>query len=143
MVQGCNWQEKSFSVATMDKPSILCRECGIPTTGEYRYNGDELCKSCFSKKGVGLKFDQSKFFTEKDKRWEFTTDMFNGKPIAIQSKRQFNRLLKQNGLVFASVKELRQEADFRKRLTSEDTVVNRKKLASNIYRQMRQKGQIR
>jgi hypothetical protein len=138
-MNGCNWQEKSFSVAMMEKPIVSCRDCGTPANGEYKYNGDTLCKPCFNKKGVGLKFSQSRFFTEKDKRWEFTTDMFNGKPINIQSKRQFNRLLKQNGLVFASVKELRQEADFRKRLTSEDTVSNRHKLAENIYGKLKQK----
>lgn len=138
-MDGCNWQNKSFSVAMIDKLPCVCRDCGIGVDGSLKYNGDAFCKLCFSKKGKGLDFSKSDFFTEKDKRWEFTTDMFDGKSVAIHSKRQFNRMLKQNGLVFASVKELRQEADFRKRLTAEDRVSNRRNTAENIYRKLKER----
>ena len=71
-------------------------------------------------------------YTEKDKRYYFATDMFDGKSVEIRSKGQYKKLLKQHGMADASVKECRQEADFRKRLNNEDNIIQRKELARDF-----------
>lgn len=129
---GCNWQNKSFSVAVCDKqPGLVCIDCGIETEGQYKHNGDVFCKECFGKKSKIASFSLG-FNTHKDLMYNFTTEMFNGKPVAINSKRQFKGLLKQHNLADASIKEAKQEALFRKRLNAEDDVVSRRKTAENI-----------
>lgn len=71
--------------------------------------------------------------THKDLAYNFTTDMFDGKSVQINSHRQFKGLLKKNGLVDASIKECREEANFRKKLNQEDYKRERRKTAENIF----------
>lgn len=80
--------------------------------------------------------------TDKDLAYNFTTDMFDGKPVQIFSKRQFKGLLKKYNLADASIKECRQEADFRKKLNNEDYLKQRRKTAENIYHKMKERGQL-
>lgn len=130
-MSGCSWQEKSFSVAVTDKTPIFCRECNSETTDRYKYNGDYLCLNCFSKKpSKGI---NSNFNTHKDLAYNFTTEMFDGKPIQIHSQRQFKSLLKKYNLADASLKECRQEAEFRKRLNNEDRPREIRKMAEKIF----------
>lgn len=49
--------------------------------------------------------------TTKDKAYEFTTEMFDGKPIEVRSKEQFKRMLKKHGIADASPRECFQQAD--------------------------------
>jgi hypothetical protein len=142
-VGGNNWQEKSFSVAVSNgKADCQCVKCKIGTAGEYKYNGDMLCKECFSGsfklKSAGLGFN-----TDKDLRYNFVTDMFDGKPVQINSKRQFRQLIKQYGLMDASIKEVRQHAEFRKRVNAESDTFNRKKFADKIMSKYRDRLKFR
>lgn len=141
-MNGCNWQNKSFSVVMNRVQTFICRECTTLTGGAYKYNGDTLCKKCFDLKGKKLYFSDTGFNTTKDKKYEFTTEMFDGKPIEVRSRDQFKRLLKKHGMADASIKECRDEAIFRKRINTEDDSRKRKSLAENIYSKMRERGQI-
>lgn len=80
--------------------------------------------------------------TDKDLAYSFTTDMFDGKPVSITSKRQFKTLLKQHRIADASPKECFQEARFRKKINEESRIVNRRKAAVDIYRKMKGRGQL-
>lgn len=134
-MQGCRWQEKSFSVAVKNKTPIFCRECKTETDGRYKYNGDYLCVGCFSSKpSKGI---NGNFNTHKDLAYSFTTEMFNGKPVEIHSKGQFKKLLKAHGVADASIKECHQEADFRKRLNNEDNKNRLRKSAKIIFEKRR------
>ncbi|MDI6732333.1 MAG: hypothetical protein QME16_00170 [Planctomycetota bacterium] len=133
---GCNWQEKTFSVAVSEtRVDCLCVECKSETQGQYKYNDDILCKECFNKKsvksrGIGL------FHTDKDLSYNFTTELF-GKPITIHSKGQFKSLLKHHNLADASIKECHQEANFRKRLNAESDIIKRRESAERIMEKHR------
>lgn len=130
---GCSWQEKSFSVAVSSaKADSACAECRREIQAQYKHNGDVLCKECFGKlKRIGCS-PFGIFHTNKDLSYQFTTDMFGGKPVDIHSRRQFRTLLKQHGLADASIKEAKQQAEFRKRVNSESDAVNRRKTAERI-----------
>ena len=82
------------------------------------------------------------FNTDKDLAYNFVTEMFDGKPIQIHSKRQFKGLLKVYGMVDASPKECCDEARFRKRINKEDYSRDRRKTAENIYHKMKDRGQL-
>jgi len=137
MTQGCRWQEKSFSVAVKEKETCLCRDCGLPIEAVFKHNGDSLCRECFSKRPNHLSQFGS-FFTHKDLKYNFVTDMFDGKPIEIHSKRQYKSLLKKHNLADASLKECRQEAEFRKRINEESYAMRRKKTAEKIFSENRE-----
>lgn len=141
-MNGCNWQNKSFSVVMEGKEIFTCRECNSETDGTHKYNGDILCKKCFDLKGKKLYFSDTGFFTTKDKKYEFTTEMFDGKLIEIRSRSHFKKLLKKYGMADASPKECRDEANFRKRINEEDTKRNRRLTAETIYSKMRDRGQL-
>lgn len=131
MTMGCRWQEKSFNVAVNNETLIFCRGCNSKTDGRYKYNGDYLCLECFSKipnKGINGNFN-----THKDKAYSFKTDVFDGKPIEIRSKQHFKNMLKKYGMADASIRECRQEADFRKRINNEDYTKQRKEFAKDIF----------
>jgi len=81
--------------------------------------------------------------TDKDLAYNFTTEMFDGKPIEIHSKRQFKHLLKVHNMADASPKECFQEAKFRKKINEEDYSIQRKQTAENIYCKMKDRGQLR
>lgn len=129
-MNGCRWQEKHFSVAVEEKPSYVCYECKNSCDNTYKHNGDILCKECFSKKPSRICLGE--FNTHKDLKYGFVTDM-TGKPVLINSQGQYKKLLKKNGMVDASPKECRQEADFRKRLNTEDNNRQRKKTATEMF----------
>src|SRR3972149_9909840 len=117
-MSGCSWQERSFSVAASEgKLDCICLDCGGETPGVYKYNGDFLCKECFNKKSV-KPFSLGSFNTDKDLTYNFVTEMFTGKPIQINSKRQFKSLLKQHNLADASIKECKQEVGCGRRVKS-------------------------
>ena len=48
-MNGCRWQEKSFSVtATDDRGKDFCSKCTHTIDGTiYKKNGDKMCKACF------------------------------------------------------------------------------------------------
>ena len=140
-MNGCNWQNKSFSVVMEGKETFICRECNTPTDGTHKYNNDTLCRKCFDLKGKKLYFSDTGFNTTKDKKYEFTTEMFDGKPIEVRSRRHFKKLLKKYGMVDASIKECRQEGDCRKLINTEYISRKRKGLAENIYSKMKDRGQ--
>ncbi len=141
-MKGCQWQDKSFSVVMEGRKTFICGECNSETDGTHKYNGDILCKKCFSLKGKKLFFSDTGFYTTKDKRYEFTTEMFDGKPIEIRSRGQFKRLLKKYGMADASIKECKDEANFRKKINNEDYVRKRRTTAQEIYLKMRDRGQL-
>ena len=114
----------------INKHKIICKECSNETDGRYKHNGDTLCVGCFSKRPS--KFSLS-FNTHKDLAYNFTTEMFDGKPIQIHSHKQYKNLLKKYHLVDASIKEAHQEAVFRKRINQEDYKRERRKTAENIF----------
>lgn len=133
MTQGCKWQEKSFNVAVIDRPLVICRKCNSETDGRYKHNGDILCPKCFMSLPSKPFVNGEIFSTHKDKAYEFTTDMFNGKPMQVNSKRQFKKLLRQYKMADASIKECHQEADFRKRINTEEANHKRKEFAKEIF----------
>ena len=143
-MNGCNWDNKSFSVTISGKAIALCQDCKKEIETIYRYNGEIFCQECFSKKGKNriAEFQEGIFFTDKDKQYDFVTDMFDGKPVQITSKRQFKTLLKQHGLMDASIKEGSQHAKYRKRVIKEEHASERRKKATEIFIKMKERGQI-
>jgi hypothetical protein len=79
--------------------------------------------------------------TEKDLAYNFTTDAF-GKPEVIYSRNQYRKFLKDNGAVDASIKEVKQEAAFRKRINEESHSITRRKSAVDIFCKMKARGQL-
>lgn len=75
--------------------------------------------------------------TDKDLSYNFVTENF-GKPIQINSRGQYKNLIKQHGFMDASPKEVRQEADFRKRVNAESDAIHRRKLAETIFSKKRE-----
>ena len=101
-LNGCRWQEKSFSVAvTEENPLDICK-CGNEIYGiRYLYNGDTLCQKCFSeKKSITQRLGLSGlgFNTTKDKLFEFIDNKNFRQPTEIRSKGHWRKLLKQLGL---------------------------------------------
>lgn len=97
-MNGCNWQEKSFSVAVNNQKTFTCVECKNQTDAIYKYNGDALCKDCFSlkpNKGISL---ETSFLTTRDKLFEFTDYNTTGKPVEIRTKGQWKKHLKKLGM---------------------------------------------
>ena len=140
---GCNWQEKSFSVAVRDrKNDYRCYECKVDTSGEYKLNGGVLCKKCFGRKAT-IRHLEFGFNTHKDLAYNFTTDMFGGKPVNIKSKTHFKTLLKHHNMADASIKECKQEAEFRKRINVESDIINRRKTAESIMERQRDRLKFR
>lgn len=73
---------------------LLCKtELGNIT---YKWNGETLCKSCFSTK-PSVKSDSLGFYTSKDSMWNFDVDEYERK-IHISSKGQWKRYLKAKGM---------------------------------------------
>lgn len=136
-MNGCQFEQKSFSVPMSSKKRVQKCLCGNDA-GVYILNGQPACYKCFSKNGKGIGL----FSTHKDLAYNFTTDMFNGKPIEIRSRGQFKAKLKEFGMADASIKECHQEADFHKKLNAEEAIHKRKKTAVEIFKKMREKGQI-
>jgi hypothetical protein len=135
---GCDWEKPSFSVAVMERTKVICCKCNKETAGTHKYNGDILCKECFlliPGKGISL---ETSFYTDNDKRYEFVTEMFDGKPVQIRSKRQFKRLLKEHNMADASIKECMQQADFRKKLNAEKEIRKRRKTAEEMFSKNRE-----
>lgn len=79
--------------------------------------------------------------TDKDLAYNFTTDAY-GEPVVIHSKKQYRNLLKKHGAVDASIKEVKQEAAFRKRINQDSDRITRRKNAENIFCKMKDRGQL-
>lgn len=96
-MNGCRFQEKSFSVAATDlRGKDFCEECGsmsIGTTATYKYNGRKMCKSCFDNavpdKEIGAVIDN------------FTPYYDQQLGCRITSIRQKVRLLEKKGLHYS------------------------------------------
>ncbi|MDD5387590.1 MAG: hypothetical protein PHQ22_10395 [Sulfuricurvum sp.] len=101
MTNGCRWQEKSFSVSMAGKCLSICRNCSTPIMNTvYRHNGDDLCRACFNARPA-VHIDNSAingFLTTKDKLFDFIDVHTTGKPVAIRSKRQWEKHIKSLGL---------------------------------------------
>lgn len=76
--------------------------------------------------------------TDKDLAYNFTTHQF-GQSVVIYSKRQYKNLLKQHNLADASIKECRQQAEFKKRINAESVAFNRRKTAERIFSENKEK----
>jgi len=66
----------------------------------YRHNGDDLCRACFNARPT-RHIDNSAingFMTTKDKLFDFIDVHTTGKPVAIRSKRQWEKHIKSLGL---------------------------------------------
>ena len=80
--------------------------------------------------------------TDRDLTYSFVTENF-GEPIQINSHRQYKKLLKEHGLCDCSPKEMRQEAEFRRRVNQEDHSRERRKTAENIVSKNRERIKFR
>ena len=80
--------------------------------------------------------------TDKDLTYSFVTESF-GAPLQINSHRQYKRLIKKHGFCDASPREVKQEAEFRKRINQEDYSRERRKTAENIFSQNRERLRFR
>ena len=117
----------------------LCEICGRhfeeSRVFEERYN-----VFCCGQRAVKLVSLPS---TTKDKAYEFTTEMFNGKPVEIRSKDQFKRMLKKHGIADASPRECFQQA-YKCRKNNEISRENdTKKRAKVLADKMRESGVIK
>ncbi len=132
-MSGCDWANKSFSVAVIDRTLSVCSKCKKEIENLYRYNGDVLCQECFSNIKPNRVFSVGNFGTDKDLAYNFTTDMFDGKPMQITSRRQYKTLLKQHKMIDASPKECFDHARFRKKIVAEDNIRNTRKISEKIF----------
>jgi DNA topoisomerase VI subunit B len=94
-MNGCKWNEKSFNVSMSNEGIIdICEDCGNGIEDYVRkINGKILCRSCFVKSNkVGrIKYSDIQL-------WDFVTPHTTGKPVYIQSKRQWKQHLKEHNL---------------------------------------------
>lgn len=91
-MSGCDFQKKSFSVAMGSYAKGDCSSCGGAVNIRYRYNGEVMCKECFSKLPDK---EICGFNTPKDRLYNFHSAALN---IDIESKSQWKRELKKRGL---------------------------------------------
>jgi len=140
-MNGCRWQEKSFSVATAEvKPLGICDNCGIGLSAvKYVHNGKQLCQACFAKQPTlrqRLGITDFGFNTTKDKLFEFDGISTFGKHIQITSKGQWKRELKKRGLT--------DDVDYKKpnelKQTYEEKKIDRKFIRNEILRELQEKG---
>jgi putative FmdB family regulatory protein len=78
--------------------------------------------------------------THKDRAYNFTTEMFNGKLIEVRSKGHYNRLLKQHGIIDASQKEAFQHARHCKIRNENDRRIETKKRAKKLVNKMKKEN---
>lgn len=142
-MSGCDWQNKSFSVAMRENDKTICEECKeVIDSAVYSYNGENLCRECFLKKPSLSKNKKiGSFNTSKDLLWDF--DYWDGpKKLHFSSKGQFDRYCKQKGLSWRDVKQgNRTEKDFLK--NSYDHPTPRKEIAKIMIDDMREKRRVR
>ena len=134
MTLGCRWQERSFNVAVnQDKPLDICK-CGNEIIGvKYLYNGETLCQNCFSKhRSIKQKLGLSElgFNTSRDKLYEFIDNKNFRVPTEVRSKRHWQKLLKQHGLIddIKGVKENLPKS------------IDRRFIANEINQELQEKG---
>lgn len=142
-MSGCDWQNKSFSVAMRGTSYVVCEDCQKDITDSvYSYNGESLCRNCFCKK-PSLSKDkiQGLFNTSKDKLWDFT-EWDGTKQIHFTSKGQFDRYCKQKGLTWRDVKQgNRTEKDYLK--NPYDKPVPRQEIAKIMLEDIRERRKVR
>ena len=142
-MSGCDWQNKSFSVAVRGTSYVICESCQKDITDSvYSYNGESLCRNCFCKK-PSLSKDkiQGLFNTSKDKLWDFT-EWDGTKQIHFTSKGQFDRYCKQKGLTWRDVKQgNRTEKDYLK--NPNDHPVPRQEIAKIMLEDIRERRKVR
>lgn len=103
-MNGCNWQNKSFSVGMGGKSQKVCSECGSFDKVDYTVNNSCFCLNCFGKRpSLARRFgldenDIGIFNTNKDRLYDFVDVHTTGKPIRFTSKRQWKNHLKARGL---------------------------------------------
>lgn len=104
-MNGCNWQNKSFSVALSSTQTIAKCKCGKEINPKHFHNKKPLCDECWAKlpsKGFGCRVDN------------FTPYYDQQLGTHITSLRQKVRLLEKKGLHYSEdnpkVKELRKFA---------------------------------
>jgi len=81
--------------------SYCCQECGR-SFEEFRSVEERFNVFCCGKRADKL---ISLPNTHKDLAYNFTTDMFDGKPVQVRSKEHYKGLMKQYGIADASPKE--------------------------------------
>ena len=89
-----------------------CSQCGDVVSVPYKYNGASMCKKCFDAV-CPSKLDMKnlpKFYTSKDKLWEFVDVHTTGRPIQFTSKRQWKAHIKSLGL-HDDIKQSRTESE--------------------------------
>jgi hypothetical protein len=99
-MSGCNWQNKTFSVATYSRVKANCEKCNRDLFEvSYKHNGKTICHDCFTKiPAKTTDFSEVNFMTAKDQLYNFTDIHTTGKPIKFDSKRQWQRHIKKLGL---------------------------------------------
>jgi hypothetical protein len=99
-MSGCDWQNKSFSVATCTHVTANCEKCGRDLFEViYKHNGKRICYACFTKiPAKTTDFSKVNFMTPKDQLYNFTDVHTTGKPIKFESKRQWLKHIKALGL---------------------------------------------
>jgi hypothetical protein len=143
--KGCAWQEKSFSVAMGSKVLETCFLCGASCQVTYKHNGDLLCRACFDKLPSRINSGElGKFFTSKDKMWEFTDENTTGRPVEIRSKGQWKRHIKSLGLN-DDVKQSRSGSEIRESFTEKSKFqpTGKKEIAKTVHEIMRERRRIR
>jgi len=83
--------------------SFKCVICGEEFDEFQKINDEHIAFHC------GIKADRVYTipYTNKDLMYQFKTNIFNNRITEIYSKRQYNRLLKENGLMTLTTEELR------------------------------------
>lgn len=142
-LNGCRWQEKSFSVTMkQDKPLDICK-CGTEIKGvKYLYNGETLCQNCFSNKKSlrqRLGISDFNFNTTKDRLYNFLDTNTFKKPVQVTGKGHWKRLLKENGLT-DDFEQRPKKANELKKPFDDYKPVGKEFIRNEIARELQEKG---
>lgn len=140
MTQGCRFQEKSFSVAMVQRVLDICTDCKLPIdSAVYKINGEPYCRSCFGKRPSlrqRLGITDFGFNTTKDKLFDFVDNKNFRKPVEIRTKGQWNRELKKHGLT--------DDVDYKKpndlKMQKDPPKIDREFIKDEISRELQEKG---
>ena len=80
----------------------FCNKCKKEFEELVSYKDRDTIVCCGRK---ALRLFPSRIYTDKDRAYNFTSTVFNGKPIEVSSKGQYKKLMKQYGMADCSIKE--------------------------------------
>ena len=119
--------------------SYCCQECGR-SFEEFRSVEERFNVFCCGKRADKL---ISLPNTHKDLAYNFTTDMFDGKPVQVRSKEHYKGLMKQYGIADASPKECFDQARKCAESNKITNEINVRKRAKGAVEKMREAGVIK